>query len=264
MSINNTIGNIPYRLALAGGWIDQPFISRLNPTPPGSMVVISLKPDFYFMDRCGMGTSTRKVAMRMWHGELPERDHDGLVRELYAEENKGEIEPSGSQDMAGIIYPGISRLDYDAEFQGGYFPVAVDSTNDPCVAVWLEQVINLLPVNQRPPGYNPLGIKNLNESWIQRLGDTGNACYEAIIEKDIRLLGESLNECIRCWEIILPQTLRHPTLSVDLVQLLNYYQNRYAGAMYSGCGGGYLVVVSEDPIPGAFKVRIRTKHQEER
>ncbi|GEM_PF-6845641 len=32
---------IPYRLALAGGWIDQPFVSERNPEPPGSMVVIS-------------------------------------------------------------------------------------------------------------------------------------------------------------------------------------------------------------------------------
>jgi len=210
-----------------------------------------------------MGTSTRKVATRIWNGEMPERDSDSLVRELYAEENKGQKEPSGSQDMAGIIYPGVSRLDYDAEFQGGYFPVRVESNNDLAVAIWLEHVIHLLPVNQRPLGYNPLGIKNLNESWIQRLGDTGNSCYEAIVARDLRLFGESLNECIRCWEIILPQTLRHPTLSVDLVNLLNHYQKRYPGAMYSGCGGGYLVVVSEEPVPGAFKIRVRTKKQAE-
>lgn len=28
------IGPIPYRMAFAGGWIDQPFVSRLNPEPP--------------------------------------------------------------------------------------------------------------------------------------------------------------------------------------------------------------------------------------
>ncbi len=27
--------------------------------------------------------------------------------------------------------------------------------------------------------------------------------------------------------------------------------------MYSGCGGGYLYVVSEDPVPGGFQVRVR-------
>jgi hypothetical protein len=27
--------------------------------------------------------------------------------------------------------------------------------------------------------------------------------------------------------------------------------------MYSGCGGGYLIVVSEKPVPGAFQVNVR-------
>jgi hypothetical protein len=27
--------------------------------------------------------------------------------------------------------------------------------------------------------------------------------------------------------------------------------------MLSGCGGGYLIVVSHDPVPGAMKVNIR-------
>jgi hypothetical protein len=27
--------------------------------------------------------------------------------------------------------------------------------------------------------------------------------------------------------------------------------------MYSGCGGGYLIVVSEKPVPGAFTVTVR-------
>ena len=38
--ITQVIGAIPYRMALAGGWIDQPFVSRHNPTPPGAMVVV--------------------------------------------------------------------------------------------------------------------------------------------------------------------------------------------------------------------------------
>jgi hypothetical protein len=29
--------------------------------------------------------------------------------------------------------------------------------------------------------------------------------------------------------------------------------------MYSGCGGGYLFVLSEAPVPGAFHVKVRTR-----
>src|SRR5664280_1459399 len=122
---------IPYRMAFAGGWIDQPFLSKHNPQPPGSMVVVSLNPTIEFLDRCGMGTSTRKVAMQMWGNEIPGGEPTVLMRNLYAAENEGKPAPSGSQDMAGIIYPGVSRLDYDFNFEGGYFPVNVESNNNP-------------------------------------------------------------------------------------------------------------------------------------
>lgn len=256
-SIADLIGRIPYRMALAGGWIDQPFVSRWNPDPPGSMVVVSLEPAFRYMDRSGMATSTRKVAMQLWGDTLPDGDPQTLVRQLYEAENHGKPEPSGAQDMAGLILPGVSRLDFDAGFEGGYFPARIESCRDPYIARWIEQIFYLIPVNQRPPGYNPLEIKNLQPDWIRRLGQSGRACYDAILAMDILALGESLNECMRCWEAILPGTVRHPTIQIDLLGLLKHYQGRYPGAMYSGCGGGYLFVVSEEPVEGGFRVKVR-------
>jgi hypothetical protein len=255
--ITDLIGKIPYRMALAGGWIDQPFLSRLNPTPPGSMVVVGLQPTCRFMDRCGMGTSTRRVAARMWGDGLPQSNPLELVRQLYAAENQGLPEPSGSQDMAGLIYPGVNRLDYDGDVEGGYFPSHIESCNDPQVARWIEKVFYMVPVNQRPDGYNPLEIKNRDSEWIRRLGQSGKDCYSAIVARDLRGLGESMNECMRCWEAILPGTVRHRTIKFDLVGLLEHYQRRYPGAMYSGCGGGYLFVVSDEPVPGGFQVSVR-------
>jgi hypothetical protein len=254
--VSTVIGKLPYRMAFAGGWIDQPLVSRHNPTPPGSMVVVSLKPTMRFMDRCGMGTSTRNVAEKIWAGQLPNRDPVELIRELYSAENEGKADPSGSQDMAGIIYPGINRLDYDFNFEGGYFPVHVESNCDPVVVQWLESVIHILPVAQRPLGYSPLGEQNLDPQWISELGQTGKDCFSAIINRDARALGASMNKCMLCWQVIFPQTVQHPTIAMDLLNLLGYYQSCYYGAMYSGCGGGYLFVVSDEKIPGAFQVSI--------
>lgn len=255
--ITEVIGSIPYRMALAGGWIDQPFVSRLNPSSPGSMVVVGLQPTCRFMDRCGLGTSTRRVALRLWGDAIPLGEPMQLVRELYAAENAGKPEPSGSQDMAGLIYPGINRLDYDNDYEGGYFPVHIESCDDPDVARWIEEVFYLVPVNQRPDGYNPLEIKNLDRGWIRRLGQSGKDCYEAILGRNLRGLGESMNECMRSWEAILPGTVRHRMIHFDLLAILEYYQRRYAGAMYSGCGGGYVFVISEEPVPGGFQVKVR-------
>ena len=255
--ITDVIGQIPYRMAFAGGWIDQPFVSKRNPAPPGAMVVVALEPTCRFMDRCGMATSTRRVAMELWNGTLPEGDPAALVRQLYNKENKGKPEPSGSQDMAGLIYPGVNRLDYDADYEGGFFPVHVESNNDPDVAHWLENVIHMVPVAQRPDGYNPLGEKHLDTECIQRLGQTGKDCFDAIVARDAGALGASMNACMACWEAILPHTVRHPTITADLLAILGYYQSRYAGAMYSGCGGGYIYVVSRQPVPGAVRVKVR-------
>lgn len=256
--ITGVIGRIPYRMAFAGGWIDQPFVSRLNPEPPGSMVVVGLEPASLFMDRAGMATGTRRVAMRLWNGELPDREPGALVRELYAEENRNLSEPSGSQDMIGLIYPGVNRLDFDASHEGGIFPKHIESNNDPSIARWLETVIHMIPVAARPPGYNPLGVQKLDPEWIRRLGRTGRECFDAILRKDLGALAASMNACMECWEAILPQTVAHPTITVDLRALLKHYQRAYPGAMYSGCGGGYLYVVSDKPVPGGFRVRVRT------
>ena len=255
--ITDVIGKLPYRIAFAGGWIDQPFVSKHNPTPPGSMVVVGLQPKMRFMNRCGMGTSTRKLASQIWNGHIPDRAPDELIRELYAAENNGKEEPSGSQDMAGLVYPGVIRLDYDFHHAGGYFPVYIESNNDPVVAQWLERVLHVVPIAQRPPGYNPLGEQNLDPEWISRLGQTGKDCFNAILEKDAQALGASFNQCMLCWQAILPHTMRHPTITIDLMKILTYFQSRYDGAMYSGCGGGYLFVVSEEKVPGAFNVTVR-------
>ena len=149
------------------------------------------------------------------------------MRELYEEENRGLAEPSGSQDMIGLIYPGVSRLDFDAAHAGGIFPVHIESNNDPAIARWVEGVVSMVPVAPRPEGYNPLGIKNLDPQWIRRLGQSGKDCYAAIVARDIKGLAASMNECMACWESLLPCVLRHPTLTVDLVALLKYYQARY-------------------------------------
>jgi len=255
----DVIGNIPYRMAFAGGWIDQPFMSRLNPDPPGSMVVVGIEPTHYFMERSGMATGTRRVARKFWGDNIPAGDPAELVRRLYAEENKDTAEPSGSQDMIGLIYDGVCRLDYDASVENGHFPAHIEQCHDEGVARWIERVIHMLPVAPRPPGYNPLGRKNLDPEWVRRLGQSGEDCYDAIVACDTSALGRSMNECMVCWETLLPDIVDHPRLTADLKGLLRHYQARYPGAMYSGCGGGYLYIVSEEPVPGAAKVKVRLK-----
>jgi hypothetical protein len=159
--------------------------------------------------------------------------------------------------MIGLIYPGVNRLDYDFAANGGVFPTHIESLHSLRVARWLSRVLHLLPVEPRPEGYSPLGEKNLDPKWVARLGRSGRDCFDAIRRMDVHALGASLNLNMRCWEVLLPHVVRHPLLKVDLMPLLHAYQRAYPGAMYSGCGGGYLIVASTDPVPGALSVTVR-------
>ncbi|HUI64788.1 MAG TPA: adenylyltransferase/cytidyltransferase family protein, partial [Bacteroidota bacterium] len=60
--------NIPYRIDLAGGWLDQPFVSRFS---PGPVLTISLEPTIEFNDRSGMASSTRRKAVDLWRTDIP-------------------------------------------------------------------------------------------------------------------------------------------------------------------------------------------------
>lgn len=255
--VEKFFGAIPNRLQLAGGWIDQPFVSRHLRKPPGSMVVVQIEPNFMPMDRSGIASGTRAVAMKLWRGKLPNRPKHELVRELYEAENKGKTHPSGSQDMIGLIYPGINRLDYDFNVHGGVFPAHIESCTTAKVKRWLSEVLYLVPVEPRPKGYSPLGMKNFEPKWVAKLGQSGRDCYDAIVKMDAKALGASFNLNMKCWETLMPHIVRHPLLREDLMPLLAAYQRQYLGAMYSGCGGGYLIVVSNKPVPGGARVNVR-------
>ena len=47
--------------------VDQPFVSVHNPAPPGSMVVVSLRPSVRYMERSGMASGTRNMAIKLWN-----------------------------------------------------------------------------------------------------------------------------------------------------------------------------------------------------
>jgi hypothetical protein len=223
------------------------------------MVVVSLNPAFPIMDRCGVATSTRNVAMARWKDGLPKEDPAKLVRELFKAENEGKPYVSGSQDMIGIIYPGISRLDYDFSHEGGVFPKHIESCTDPEIAKWFESVFNMVPYWPRPAGYDPIAVRTITPKWVERLGQAGKDCYDAIHHKDARRLGQSLTEAMACWEALVPYSISYPGMPPTLLPMLRHYQKAYHGSMYSGPGGGYYYVIADGRIPGGMSVSVRTK-----
>ena len=237
----------PYRLCLAGGWIDQPWVSEIH---PGSVVVAQIKPTIEFNDRSGMATSSRKLAIEIWGDRYPDGDFEQNAKILFGAENPpGTKYVSGSQDHIGLLYPGINRLCYN----GNYWPERIESTTEKELCDWLSEVIHLVPLEPRPEGYDPLKIKNLEKSLVRELGEAGDLCWHSIINKDIIGLGKALTDTFISWKKILPLTIPDWVMK----EMETKYFPYYPGAITSGCGGGYVFVVSEKEVEGGIKIKVR-------
>jgi hypothetical protein len=147
------------------------------------------------------------------------------------------------------LYPGINRLYYN----GGYWPEKIESTTDNEICNWLSSVLWLVPLEPRPEGYDPLKIMHLERPLIKELGESGEKCWQAILKKDTHGLGKAMKETYLSWRKILPLTV--PDWVMDEMNT-KYFPN-YPGAITSGSGGGYIIVVSDKPVRNAIKIKIR-------
>jgi cytidyltransferase-like protein len=237
----------PYRLCLAGGWIDQPWVSEIH---PGSVVVAQIWPTMDFNDRSGLATSSRNTGIKIWGDRYPEGDHEQNAKLLFGAENPpGKKYISGSQDHIGLLFPGINRLYYN----GGYWPEKIESTTRKDICDWLSDVLYLVPLKPRPEGYDPLEIMNLEKPLVKELGESGDRCWKAILKKDVTALGGAVKDTLLSWKKILPFTVPDEIMN----EVETKYFPHYPGAITSGCGGGYVIVVSDRPVKGSIKIKVR-------
>ena len=237
----------PYRLCLAGGWLDQPWVSGVH---GGPCIVAQIWPDYDFNDRSGMATSSRKIAAELWGNQFPEGDLVRKARLIFGAENPpGSEYISGSQDQLGILLPGANRLNYD----GNFWPSGIESIVDAGTCDWLSEVLHLIPLAPRPEGYNPLIDKNLSVENVSELAASGDICWQGIKEKDVNKLGEGMKRTFLSWRKILPYTVPDQVLN----EMEAKWLPNYPGAITSGSGGGYVIVASGKAIPGAMKIRIK-------
>ncbi len=238
---------IPYRVEIAGGWLDQPSVSSLH---PGPVVVASIEAQSAFTTRSGLATSSRAAAMRFWGTSLPIGDPLVLAQQLFALENPpGTTEVAGSQDQIGILVPGLSRLHYC----GSYWPSQIDHITDEATLSWLESVLFLVPLGQRPLGFSVRADERILASGAKNLATASRESWDAIVAHDARRLGLSLTACLRAqvemFPAMLPAWLQG---GVDIVR------QQVIGGKFTGAGGGgYFVVASESKPREALDIRIR-------
>ena len=238
---------IPYRLDLAGGWLDQPFVSQHH---PGAVLTISIEPDFDFNDRSGMSTSSRKKAIELWQTDIPEGDKEKLAKTLFCFENPpGTNYVSGSQDSLGIVLPGFNKLDYN----GAYWPESIESVCDAELLGWIEERIWLIPLFPRHETYDVLANTVITKEAVIRLSRAADNCWESILSKDVNAWGRAFSASFDAQIEMFPNMI-----SSDILAVLERYKPNVLGWKMSGAGGGgYLVFVSERPVSDAIQIRIR-------
>ncbi len=241
------VDTMPYRIDLAGGWLDQPFVSKLY---PGSVILISLEPTIDFNERSGMATSTRRQAIELWGKRLPPGNSEKIAKILFACDNPpGTTEISGSQDTIGIVYPGLTRADY----AGAYWPHQIESVQDETILQFIEQSLYLIPLGQRPNEYHVLADTHLTVASARALADATELCWHAILKMDRPGFGTAVRQAFEAQIAMFPNMVT-PTI----LALIEQYREHALGWKVSGAGGGgYLILVADRPIENAVRILIR-------
>ncbi|MCE1199797.1 MAG: adenylyltransferase/cytidyltransferase family protein [Marinilabiliales bacterium] len=239
---------IPYRVDLAGGWLDQPFVSQYG---AGPVLTLSIEPDHLFAERSGMAGSTRQKAIELWHDSLPSDDPETLAKKLFEQEKQLQTPYSpGSQDAIGIVYSGLNRLDYGP---GEDWPHRITHRADEALLQWIESCLQFVPLSPRKAGFDPLKDSVVEHSQVAQLSAAANGCWDALLEKDLAGFGHHLRASFEAQVTMFPHMVND-----EIRSAIGKLSGAALGWKLSGAGGGgYLVLVSDHKIDNAFRVRIR-------
>jgi len=243
------INLMPYRIDVAGGWLDQPWVSELH---SGPVITVSLEPTLEFNERSGMASSTRLSAIDLWGTRLPAGDEEKLARILFAYDNPpGTKEISGSQDSIGIVIPGLAK----AHYEGKYWPSHIETVQDEAILQFIEKSFYLVPLGPRHNGYSVLSNTHITADGARALSEAAESCWKAILDRDIIRFGKSFRDSFEA------QIAMFPNMVNPLVfDLINHYKDSALGWKLSGAGGGgYLILVADKPIEHALQILVRRR-----
>ena len=245
-----SIRPIPYRIDLAGTWIDQPYVSKYC---AGTAITVSIEPTIEFNERSGMATSTRKKAIELWNNQLPLEKPEKLARTLFRYDNDpGTREVSGSQDSIGITMPGINKFFYD---KGKYWPSKFETISDPDIFKWLEDRLYMKTLWPRPADFNVLSETKINRKNVLALTEAADFTWEGLKAKSMNLFSLGFLNSFNAQVKMFPKMM-----NPEIAKVIGQYKNHALAWKLSGAGGGgYLILVSEKNIPDSIRIKIRIK-----
>lgn len=242
---------LPYRVELAGGWLDQPYVSKHY---PGPVVTLSIEPTLEFNDRSGMATSTRRHMREIWGAKLPPGNYEKLAKILFCYDNPPGTEIiSGSQDSIGLVFPGLAYAYYD----GGYWPEYIEHRLDEPLLRFVEDALYLMPLGPRDEDFDVMSDTFFDREHAKALADATEEHWQAILNQDIYQFGKTLREMFEA------QVAMFPAMMNDRVAAtIDKYRDQALGWKMTGAGGGgYLILASDKPIPHAVRIIARRESE---
>jgi cytidyltransferase-like protein len=242
-----TVNRIPFRIDLAGGWLDQPFVSEHY---PGCVITISIEPTIEFNERSGMASSTRNAAIDLWGSRLPPGDFEKLTKILFCYDNPpGKKEISGSQDAIGIVFPGLAK----AYYEGEYWPSHIETLHDEEALRFVENALYLVTLGPRHAEFSVLSNTRIDRDGARSLASATDDCWQAILDRNIGAFGTTIRRSFEAQIAMFPNMINEQVLN-----LIEQYRDQALGWKLSGAGGGgYLILVSDQPIPNAVRIVAR-------
>ncbi len=240
---------LPYRIDLAGTWIDQPYVSKFA---PGWAITLSLEPIIEYNERCGMSTSTRNAAKKIWPHHLPIDKPEKLAEILFKFENTpGSTLISGAQDSIGICMPGLVRHHYN----NAYWPTQFESVLDDDILDWLESHISMVLLWPRPDGLDLLSETYIDKENVSRLALASEKAWEAILRKDLQAFASAFLDSFQAQIRMFPAMI-----NADIQKVIDSYANQALAWKLAGAGGGgYLILLSEQPVKDSMRIKIRRR-----
>lgn len=238
-----SVNRIPYRIDLAGGWLDQPFVSTHH---PGAVITLSIEPTIEFNERSGMASSTRRTAIEMWGARLPPDNPERIAKILFCCDNPpGTTEVSGSQDAIGIVFPGLAKANYT----GRYWPESINQHRNEETLRFVENSLFLIPLEPRPLEFSVLSDTRISANGAQALAEATEACWQALLSHDVTAFGHAVRASFEA------QIAMFPNMVTPLVlEQIEAYRDRALGWKVSGAGGGgYMILVADRPIDDAVR-----------
>jgi cytidyltransferase-like protein len=238
---------MPFRIDLAGGWLDQPYVGKYS---KGPVITISIEPTIEFNERSGMASSTRRKAIELWHTDIPPGDKEKHAKILFSYENPpGTRIVAGSQDSIGIVIPGLNKLAYEGE----YWPARIISIYDEDILSWIEKHIYLITLGPRVSDFDVLDNTAINKENADALSDAAEICWKSILNKDLKNFGLFFRKSFEAQIKMFPNMVFD-----DIFKAMDRYKKQSYGWKLSGAGGGgYLIFIADKPIEGAIQIKIR-------